>query len=228
MPAQMKRLSAIILTLLILLTAVSCSRDKSPDFRTVRWGMSKEEVKKAETAELMNEGNDILTYRITGGPASVEAVVTVENESGGEEAPVTLELERPGYEYDLLYVFGNGKLGMAVVHLRETLPEPKQYIALLKEKTEEISGTMGEPATGVAEYGDFKPKQDPYSTPGEICDGKYALRHFWPTKDKRTNVSIELDEKKFTESSDCNLSVFYESVDYPIDPGLSDQLHELL
>lgn len=224
----MKRSSAIILTLLISLAAVSCSRDNSPDFRTVRWGMSKADVKKAETAELVNEGNDILTYRITGGPASVDAVVTVETETGDEEESVTLDLERPGYDYDLLYVFGNGKLGMAVVHLRETLSKPKQYIRVLKEKTEEISGTLGEPAKGVAEYGDFKPKQDPYSTPGEICDGKYALRYFWPTKDKRTNVSIELDEKKFTEPSDCNLSVFYESVDYPIDPGLSDQLHELL
>lgn len=225
----MKRSAAIILALLLVtLIAPSCSRD-DPDFGTVRWGMSKAEVKKAETAELVKEGNEILTYRIGGESSPVESVSGAKiNIEGGGEAAVTVEVSEIEYEYDLLYVFGRGKLGMVVVHLRDKLDNPEQYITVFKAKTEETSGEMGEPATGVAEYGDFTPKEDPYSTPEDICKGKYVLRHIWPTKDERTNVSIELDRKKFMPEPDCNLSIFYESLEYPVDPKLAAELHEML
>ncbi len=225
----MKRSSAIIITILMTLLAPSCSRDKSPDFRNVRWGMSKADVKKAETAELVKEGNEILTYRIGGEASPVEALGAAKIEvEGGGEAEVTVEVAEIEYEYDLLYVFGGGKLGMIVVHLRDKLDDPEQYVTVFRGKTEETSKKMDEPATGVAEYGDFTPKEDPYSSPEEICEGKYVLKHIWPTKDKRTNVSIELDRRKFTPEPDCNMSIFYESVEYPVDPKLSDELHEML
>lgn len=225
----MKKTAIITITLLTTLMAASCSRDKEPDFRGVKWGMSKEEVKKAETGELLKEGNEILTYRIGGESSPVEAEETVKVEvEGTEGAQVTVEVAEIEYDYDLLYVFGNGKLGMIVVHLRDTLEEPDRYVAVFRHKTEETSKKMGEPATGVAEYGDFTPKDDPYSSPEEICEGKFALKHIWPTKNKKTNVSIELDGKKFMPEPDCNLSVFYESVEHPVDTKLAEELHELL
>jgi hypothetical protein len=81
---------------------------------------------------------------------------------------------------------------------------------------------------GVAEYGDNPRKEDPYSAPAEICEGKYMLKHMWPTVRDRTDISIELDSKVNADPPGCNLSVFYESVKYPVDPALSQDLHELL
>jgi hypothetical protein len=195
--------------------------------------MSKEEVKERETGELMREGNEALTYRIGGELSTVasEGMVEVEvdgNDGAVSQPRVTIEVEKIEPEYDIVYAFKDGKLGMAVLHLRDSAQHPAEYIRLLREKSAVISKEIGMPASGVAEYGESEPKQDPYSNPGEICEGKYVLKHVWPTLDERTDISIELDQKKFSPAPDCNLSVFYESVEYPVDPSLSDELHEML
>ncbi|MEE8136432.1 MAG: hypothetical protein V3T52_04585, partial [Thermodesulfobacteriota bacterium] len=62
----MKELTLILLTLLIF---SACSLWDKPDVRKAKWGMTKEQVKKVENAELVKEGDEILTYRI-GGKAS--------------------------------------------------------------------------------------------------------------------------------------------------------------
>jgi hypothetical protein len=197
--------------------------------------MSKAEVKQRETGELMREGNEALTYRIGGELSTVSSEGMVEVKVGGKDngtavsrPRVTIEVENVEPEYDIVYAFKDGKLGMAVLHLRDSALPPSEYIRLLREKSAGLSKETGVPASGVAEYGDSPPKEDPYSSPEEICGGKYALRHVWPTLNKRTDVSIELDGKKFSSAPDCNLSVFYESVEYPVDPSLSDELHEML
>lgn len=228
--------TAVALVLLVSLAACTCSRERKPDFRQVRWGMSKDEVRKHETGELMREGNDVLVYRTGGETATFESQGTVEVEVNSKEdggpalSPprVTVEVEKTEPEYDVVYAFKDGKLGMAVLHLRDAESDPAEYIAILKEKSAEISKETGLKASGVAEYGESAPKDDPYSSPGEICEGKYTLTHAWPTFDKRTDISIELDKKKFATAPDCNLSVFYESVKYPVDPALSDELHDTL
>ena len=198
--------------------------------------MSRDDVKKHESGELMKEGDDVLVYRIGGGTTTFESQGTVEvevngNDKGGpslSKPRVTIEVEKTEPEYDVVYAFKDGKLGMAVLHLRDNYSDPAEYITVLKEKTSEISEETGVQATGVAEYGESAPREDPYSSPGEICEGKYSLRHVWPTLNDRTEVSIELDKKKFSSEPGCNLSVFYESVKYPIDPVLSDELHDTL
>lgn len=221
---------AAIAILTLLLLAPSCSRDKTPDVRDVRWGMSKSEVKKAETAELMKEGANILTYRIGGEPDKTEGTFTVTVDENGEtrDALVTIETIRNEPSWDLVYVFEGGKLAMASIHLRDTFDDPSDYIALMREKSLAISKELDTPAAGIAEYGDNPRKDDPYSAPGEICEGKYSLRHVWPTVRDRTDISIELDAKKNVTTPDCNLSVFYESVKHPVDPALSQDLHDLL
>ena len=157
---------AMLLTILLSLAAVSCSRDKKPDFRDVKWGMTKDEVKKHESAELVKEGNEILTYRLGGdsAPVLVEGDVQVDVE-GKPDARVTVEVEKEEPAYDLVYVFGNGKLSMAIVHLRDTLADPAEYLEAFKQKSREISKETGETASGVAEYGESEPKDDPYSDP---------------------------------------------------------------
>jgi len=222
-----------LITTIVLLTcllAASCSRDKTPDVRQVRWGMSKAEVKNAETAELMKEGENILTYRLGGEPEKTEGTVKVTVEENGEtrDALVTVETISSEPSYDLVYVFENGKLAMAVVHLRDAFDDPADYIRLMREKSLAISKELESPAMGVAEYGDNPRKEDPYSAPAEICEGKYTLKHMWPTVRERTDISIELDSKLNAKPPDCSLSVFYESVKHPVDPELSQDLHELL
>ena len=235
-PFSPRPIAAILIALFISLAAYSCTCGSKPDFRNVRWGMSKEEVKKHESADLMKEGSEVLIYRIGGGVSTLESEGTVKidvNGVGNENAVlspprVTIDVETPEPEYDVVYAFKDGKLGMAVLHLRDTAQDPAEYIELLRDKSAEISKETGSRASGVAEYGGGEPVDDPYSRPGDICRGEYALRHTWPTFGKRTDITVELDEKKYSPAPDCNLAVFYESVKFPVGSALSDELHETL
>jgi len=223
----MKILTALLLTLLIF---SACSKDDKTDVRKAKWGMTKEQVKEVEQAELIKEGEDILTYRIGGTavPVEVESVDIVENEADGEEKITPPQVESISNEYDLLYVFSENGLGMVVIHLRESFDEPGQYLEFFKERTNILTEQIGEPAKGVASYSDHQVKANPYEDPAAICRGEHGLQHIWPTKDKRTKVLLELDQKKFAPEPDCSISIFYESVDIPVDQKLSDQLHEVL
>ncbi len=221
----MKELTLILLTLLIF---SACSLWDKPDVRKAKWGMTKEQVKKVENAELVKEGDEILTYRIGGkaSPMKVELADVVEIDEEEEVTPP--EVESIGYEYDLLYVFGERGLGMVIIHLREPLDDPDHYLELFKQRTNLLTKQVGEPAKGVASYKDHQVKTNPYEDPAAICKGEHGLQHIWPTQDKRTNVSLELDQNKFAPEPDCNLSIFYESVEIPVDQKLSEQLHEVL
>lgn len=221
----MKILTAILLTLLIF---SACSKEDKNDVRKAKWGMTKEQVKKVEKAELVKEGDGILTYR-TGGEASpmkVELADVVEIDEEEEVTPP--EVESISYEYDLLYVFGERGLGMVVIHLREPLDDPDHYLELFKQGTNLLTKQVGKPAKGVASYKDHQVKTNLYEDPAAICKGEHGLQHIWPTEDKRTNVTLELDQNKFAPEPDCNLSIFYESVEIPVDQNLSEQLHEVL
>jgi len=223
----MKTLTVILLTLLLF---SACSLWDKPDVRKAKWGMTKEKVKKVEKAELVKEGDDILTYRIggTATPMKVESAEVVEFEIDDEEEITPPEVESISHEYDLLYVFGDDGLGMVIIHLRESFDDPSQYLELFKQRTNMLTKQIGEPAKGVASYTDHQVKTNPYEDPAAICKGEHGLLHIWPTKNKRTNISLELDQKKHAPEPDCTLSIFYESVEIPVDQKLSDQLHEVL
>ncbi len=222
-------ISAILAFLVVtsVLFTVGCSIWDKPDVREAKWGMSKDEVKKAEKAELVNEGEDILTYRIGGfeDPVEIKAAETTQLEGEKITSP---RVDKIDYEYDLLYVFGDQGLGMVVIHLRDPLDSPDEYLELFKVRTNMLTKEIGEPAKGVASYEDHQVKANPYENPAAICRGEHGLQHIWPTKNKKTNVSLELDNKKFSQKPQCNISIFYESVEIPVDQELADQLHELL
>lgn len=223
----MKELTTILLILLIF---SACSKEDKNDVRKAKWGMTKEQIKKVENAELVKEGDGILTYRIGGkaSPMKVESADVVEVEIDEEEEVTPPEVESISYEYDLLYVFGERGLGMVIIHLREPLDDPDHYLELFKQRTNLLTKQVGEPAKGVASYKDHQVKTNPYEDPAAICKGEHGLQHIWPTEDKRTNVTLELDQNKFAPEPDCNLSIFYESVEIPVDQKLSEQLHEVL
>ena len=223
----MKTITLFLLTLLIF---SSCSRWDKPDVREAKWGMTKEQVKKVEDTELVKEGENILTYRLdsTTNPIEVEEIDMTEYEVDEDQEITKPEVESISREYDLLYVFGEDGLGMVVIHLRESLDNPDDYLELFKVTTNSLTQEIGEPAKGIASYEDHKVKANPYENPAAICRGEHGLQHIWPTKDKKTNVSLELDSKKFAADPSCTISIFYESVEIPVDQELSDQLRELL
>ena len=222
-------MKTIFTIVLLLLVFSACSRDKKNDVRNARWGMTKEQVKKAEDADLVKEGENILTYRIGGNTVPVKIKAGQSDLTSEDGEPITPpQVEGIGYEYDLLYIFGENGLGMVVIHLRESFDEPGQYMELFKARTDILTKKIGEPARGVASYSDNQVKADPYEDPAAICRGEHRLQHVWPTINKRTNVSLELDQKKFASEPDCNLSLFYESIDIRVDQELSDELHEVL
>lgn len=223
----MKILTAIFITALLF---SACSKNDKNDVRNTKWGMTKEQVKEAENAELIKEGQDILTFRIGGNtvPIKVEYEQANESETGQEEVISSPKVEAITNEYDLLYVFGENGLGMVVIHLREKFDEPEQYLEFFKERTNVLTKQTGEPAKGVASYPDHKVKANPYEDPEAICRGEHGLQHIWNTKDNKTKILLELDQKKYAPGPECSISLFYESVDIPVDQGLSDQLHEVL
>jgi len=218
----MKFFALILITLLIF---TGCSRDSDNDVRNVRWGMTKEQVKVLEAADLVKEGENILTYRLGGN--SIPLNIEIESEVTDEESTPP-EVEMIAREYDLLYVFGDKGLGMVVIHFRDKMDDPDQYMELFKERTNALTKKTGKPAKGVASYKDDNVKANPYENPAAICKGEYGLQHIWMTKDKRTKIFLELDQKKFAPEPDCNLTIFYESLDIPVDQELSDELHDVL
>jgi len=219
----MKFFALILLTLLIF---TGCSRDSNNDVRNVRWGMTQEQVKVLEAADLVKEGDNILTYRLGGNSIPLNIEIDEPEFTEGESDPP--EVEMIAREYDLLYVFGDEGLGMVVIHFRDTMDEPDQYMELFKERTNAMTKKIGEPAKGVASYKDDRVKADPYEDPAAICKGEYGLQHIWMTKNERTKIFLELDRKKYAPEPDCNLTIFYESLDIPVDQELSDELHDVL
>lgn len=218
----MKKLPA----LLIIIFLAACSRGDKTDVRGVSWGMAPDQVKGLEKAELANESGDIITYRI-GGVKKID--VADDNPPSGDSDAPPPEVEEIDYEYDLLYVFNNNKLSMAVVHLRDTLESPEDYLELFRGYSKKVSDKTGQPARGIVSYPEGEEEApDPYSDPASICRGEHSVKHFWPSVKKRTNITLELDSKKYAPGPECNISVFYESVKYPADPDLSQELHDLL
>ncbi len=190
----------IIPIVLAALFLAGCTCFDQPDFRQTNWGMTKEQVKSKEPEELLKDGKDILTYRI-------------KNEDN---------------EYDLLYVFKDGRLGMAVLHLRDKLPEPNDYLNMYKMTVSNVSKDFGPPVKSLVDSGGDATVPPPIEDPSVVCEGKTTVKSLWPNKNESTNVSVELDQKPHVPEPDCNLSIFFESVEFAVDPDLAKQLHELL
>ena len=73
---------------------------------------------------------------------------------------------------------------------------------------------------GDAKYGENETEDTVYEHPEGICSGRYGLRYIWPTVNDRTSIMIELDSRKAAQDkSECTLSIFYESLKFPVDPA---------
>ena len=216
--------SAVIIALSIFIAAPSFSAGEKPDFRDVRWGMSKDEVKKHEKAELVKDGGELLIYKIEGGSEVLNTQQGPKVE-GQRDAVVTMDLP----DYDLIYLFPNGKLGMAVLHMNDSLAGPVDYIDYLDTMTDKIIEETGKEPRGMAKYGENETEETPFEHPEGICNGKYAIRYIWPTIGDRTNIMMELDDRKTApDKTECTLAVFYESVKFPLDPASSAKMHEVM
>ncbi len=93
---------AVIALLSLFPAAQSFAADEKPDLRDVRWGMSKEEVKKHEKAEIVKETEGILVYLIK---AVLRTKLSSPNPTlkGRHAMRQSIDIEVP--DYDLVYLF---------------------------------------------------------------------------------------------------------------------------
>ena len=216
---------AVIVVLLLFPAAPSFPADEKPDLRDVRWGMSKDEVKKHEKAELVQDGDGILIYKIESGTSHE----FIQGPQVGDQKPPVIEIDLDVPAYDLVYLFPDGKLGMAVLHMNNLQAQADDYIDEFDRQSDEIIEATGKEPSGMAKYRENETVDALYSHPERICNGIYAIKNIWPTIDGRTNIMMELDDRKTElDKYECTLAIFYESVKFPIDPAASAKLHESL
>jgi len=218
--------SAVLLALLISIATPSFSTENNkPDFRQVNWGMSRDEVMKHENAEKVKETDSILVYFIKGGPK--HHVFHTHPDFDGKSMEMSIDIDVP--DYNLVYLFQDGKLGMAIMHMDNPKAKPGDYLDELDFKDDEITEATGKEPKGMAKYGKNKTEDAIYDHPERICSGIYAVKLIWPDVNDRTNIPMELDDRKSAEDkSECTLSIFYESVKHPLDPASSAKMHEVL
>ena len=217
--------SAVIVTLILFFAAPSYSADQKPDFRQVSWGMTKDEVKKHENAEKVQESDSILVYFIKGGPK--HHVFHTHPDLDGKSMEMSIDIDVP--DYNLVYLFPDGKLGMAIMHMDNPKAKPGDYLDELDFKDDEITEATGKEPKGMAKYGENETEDAIYDHPERICSGIYAVKLIWPDVNGRTNITMELDSRKDAQDkSECTLSIFYESVKHPLDPASADKMHEVL
>lgn len=119
----MKMKSIVVLLFLIILSSSFCSyaEEQEFDFKRVKWGMSKEEVKEAETLPLTHESEDDLWYR-------------------------NVPDMRTHMNVDLGYSFNEGKLEKAVYFLSFDYPHAEAYVYDFEHIKSNLLEEYGEPA----------------------------------------------------------------------------------
>lgn len=223
-----RKASIVILALLTYFAAGFSHAGEKPDFRDVTWGMSKEEVKKRENTEMVKEGEFLLIYKIKG--ETVHEVIEQPSALQVEgQKPVIIEYDIELPDYDLVYLFPDNKLGMAILHMNNPQADADDYLDEFDRKADELVEKTGKEPKGMAKYGENETEDVIYKHPERICSGIYAIKLSWPTVDDKTNIMMELDDRKTApDKSECTLSIFYESVKYPLDPASSDKMHREL
>jgi len=215
----------IIITIILFHAAQSFAADEKPDLRNVRWGMTKDEVKKKENAEMVKETEGILVYLIKGGPK--KQIIHTHPDLDGKSMELSIDIVVPAY--NLVYLFPNGKLGMAILHMDNPEAKADDYLDEFDRKEDELIEETGKEPKGMAKFGENGTEDDFYAHPERICSGIYAVKLIWADVNDKTNITMELDNRQTEQDKfECTLSIFYESVKFPVDPADSAKLHESL
>ncbi len=119
---------------------------------------------------------------------------------------------------------------MAVLHMNDPLAQPGDYIDEFDRKADKIiRGDREGAERRWRNTARTRPRTTIYEHPERICSGIYAIKHIWPTINDRTNIMMELDNRKTDlDKYECTLAIFYESVKFPVDPADSAKMHEVL
>ncbi len=180
---------------------------------------------KHEKAEKIKETDSILVYFVKGGPT--REIIHTHPDLDGKSMELSMDIDVP--DYNLVYLFPDGKLGMAILHMDNPKADAKGYIDEFDRRTDKITEETGKEPDGQAKYAENESEDTVYEHPAEICTGRYGLRYIWPTINDRTKIMIELDDRKSADDkSECTLAIFYESVKFPVDPASSAKMHEAL
>lgn len=118
---KIKSIVVFVLVLIIFSTIIGFAQEEEYDFREVKWGMSKEEVKEAEIYTLDSGREDSLCY---------------------EDIPDI----RMHMNVNLSYLFNEGKLYAAVYYLTFDYPHAEAYVYDFEHIKSNLIEEYGEPA----------------------------------------------------------------------------------
>jgi len=147
--------------------ATSESDDAQPyDFRKVRWGMSKDEVRNNETAGFIGETDDALLYKEKIG----------------------------GLDSKLVYMFEDGKLRNSAYKFENEYSDVEDYINDYEKLKDAYTKKYGEPYTDKIKWTNDSFKDDPSMHEQALIEGHVSYIAQWSIPE--TNVILKLYKDK--------------------------------
>lgn len=170
----MKRVWMGVLVVGMVLTTFSLSTwaqaADQPDFRKVRWGMTREQVMAVETAPFNQEYPDHLVY----------------------------DEKVNGLKCCLIYVFKKNVLVEASYLVEERFVDDNRYLEEYNSLKGLLAKKYGAPLADQVKWKDDHYKNNPYMWGFAVGDGDLVMSAMWETD--RTKLSLVLEGKDFEES----------------------------
>lgn len=179
-----KRITAMILTLIIIFTIVGCSQGGTNttnsnikyDFRNIKWGMTRDEVKASESATLKYDTTQYLRY----------------------------ECNVSGYSTNLIYLFNpQDKLVSSMYVLNIEHSNYNLYLDDYKTLYKELTNKYGTPTKEQDNWWDDLYKNRPSEYGKAIAYGDYQKLTAWKTD--TTNIVLMIQG----DNLEINLSIMY-------------------
>ncbi|MAT38870.1 MAG: hypothetical protein CL946_04625 [Ectothiorhodospiraceae bacterium] len=136
------------------------------DFRKTHWGMSKEEVKKNETAEFVGETDDALIYKEKIG----------------------------GLDSKLVYMFKEGKLRNSAYKFENEYSEVEDYINDYEKLKDAYTKKYGEPHSDEVRWTNDTFKDDPSMLGQALIEGHASFVTQWSLPETSVILSLYKDE----------------------------------
>lgn len=170
----MKRMWMGVFVVVVVLATFGLNKpalaEDQPDFRKVRWGMTREQVMAAETAPFNQEYPDHLVY----------------------------DEKVNGLKCCLIYVFRKNVLVEASYLVEERFVSDNRYLEEYDALKRLLVKKYGAPLADEVKWKDDHYKNNPYMWGFAVGDGDLVMSAMWETE--RTKLSLVLEGKDFEES----------------------------